>query len=367
MIYFSREITRFETLSNEILYEIFDYLDGSDIFYGFLSINLRFNRLIMYSSLPIKLSRSASFDDMTHTHYQQLIITNRHRIISLYLNDQLHLSYFSSLLTNYELFNRLESIVLEKIPYNSLISLLPNLRILPRLFSLKIDVKNTEPELSNLYRLIFSLPVLRYHKLTACRNYFPFILQSNIDQISSIEHLVIDYLCEILELFNILSHTPQLNHLTCKKLTRFRLEPIQLPVNILHLRSISIEECSLTFDTFEILTKNFFSQIEILHLVTSYVSSYIDPDRWEQLILKSMPRLKILNFKYSVLTFDQDYLQQYHSILNRFISSFWIERKWFFEFQLRPNRIPSIKINCSIQPLKFVDEYISFKFILLFI
>lgn len=359
MISFSGEITRIETLSNEILYEIFDYLDGSDIFYAFLSLNTRFNRLINHSSVPMKISRSGSFDDMTNTHYQQLIVTNRHRIISLYLQDKLHLSYFSLLLTNDELFNRLESLVLEKIPYNSLILLLPYLSILPRLFSLKIDANNTEYDLTELWQSILSLPALRYNKVSISENYHFFArLSLNIGQISSLEHLVMDYRCCISNLFIILSHTPQLSHLTCKKLTPIRLNTMELPVNFSHLRSVSIKECSLTFDVFEILIKKLFSKIEILHLSTSWDSSYIDADRWERFILQYMPHLRILNFKYSsVSSYFHSFPEHYHSTLNRFISSFWIKRKWVFELQLRPNTILRIMTTGSIQPLKYFDEH----------
>ncbi|CAF4410862.1 unnamed protein product, partial [Rotaria sp. Silwood2] len=149
------EITCIEHLSNEIFYEIFDYLDGCDIFDTFSNLNIRFKCLILYSSLPIKIHRSISSNQITEYHYQKLIIPYRHRIISFHINDKSYMSFSFSLHMIDESFSRLESLVLYKIQYDILIYFLPNLITLPRLFSLKIGLNDGLRNFSKLYGLVF--------------------------------------------------------------------------------------------------------------------------------------------------------------------------------------------------------------------
>ena len=43
---FKRELTVFENLPNEIIVDVFDYLNGVDAVYGFYRLNYRFQRLV---------------------------------------------------------------------------------------------------------------------------------------------------------------------------------------------------------------------------------------------------------------------------------------------------------------------------------
>jgi len=349
-LYSSRVITCIEHLSNEIFYEIFDYLDGYDIFYAFSKLNIRFNHLVNHSSLLIKISRSTSFNHISNTHYQQFVIDNRHRIISFYIYNELYMSSFNPPPMYYASFNRLESLVLEKIHYNSLLSILRNLISLPRLLSLKIDLNGRFINFTEVYSLILSLPVLKYNKLSGWG--MSLILPLPCNNTSSIEHLAIDYTCDVNDLFTILSYTPRLSHLTCNGL-EFTGPIIREPsLNIFNLRHVFLNDCRLRFDQFEILIKKLFSQLQILRIVISLDSSYLDADRWERLILKYMPHLQILNIKYYERVLNQFTLGPYYSRLNRFISSFWIQRKWFLELKICTN----LSFICSIQPLKYFDE-----------
>ncbi|CAF4349219.1 unnamed protein product [Rotaria sp. Silwood2] len=251
------KITCIEHLSNEIFYEIFDYLDGCDIFDTFSNLNIRFKCLILYSSLPIKIHRSISSNQITEYHYQKLIIPYRHRIISFHINDKSYMSFSFSLHMIDESFSRLESLVLYKIQYDILIYFLPNLITLPRLFSLKIGLNDG-------------------------------------------------------------------------------------------LRNFS----KLMFDELETLIKKSFSYIRVLRFTASWDSSYLDADRWEQLILKHIPHLRILDFKYTEGLDNQLMYKPYHLNFNRFLSPFWIQRRWFFELKICINVFPPATITYSIQPLK---------------
>ncbi len=48
-------ISSIENLSNELFYEIFDYLDGIDIYEAFSNLNYRFQQLLTSSSILFKI------------------------------------------------------------------------------------------------------------------------------------------------------------------------------------------------------------------------------------------------------------------------------------------------------------------------
>jgi hypothetical protein len=253
------------------------------------------------------------------------------------------------------LFNRLESIVLDKIHCNIIIPLLWNLTNLPRLFSLKIDVSHIVINFTELYSLILNLPVLKYIKVSASGLVSSLDLPYNTDKFSPIEQLIMHSPCKVNELLTIISYTPHLSHLTCNYLQAIRPIRMTLLLNTSNLKYFFLNDCHLKFDQFEILIKNLFSQIQVLRLVISSQSLYIDPDRWERLILQYMPHLRILNLKYSEI--DLSTLRAYHYRLSRFISSFWAHRKWFLELQFCTNIWSPTKTICFIRPLKYFDKY----------
>ncbi|CAF3058682.1 unnamed protein product [Rotaria sp. Silwood2] len=51
----NQSITSIENLSNDLFYEIFDYLDGIDIFQAFSNLNYRFQELLNSSSILFKI------------------------------------------------------------------------------------------------------------------------------------------------------------------------------------------------------------------------------------------------------------------------------------------------------------------------
>ncbi|CAF4737302.1 unnamed protein product [Rotaria sp. Silwood1] len=346
------EVSCIEHLSNEIFYEIFDYLDGCDTFDIFSNLNIRFQRLILHSLLPIKIYRSISSNQITEYHYQKLIIPYRHRIISFHMHDTSYMSLNFSLHMIDASFNRLESIVFYRIQYDVLISLLPNLITLPRLFALNTGLSDQLRNFSKLYGLIFCLPLLKYNKLSAFRNFSPILLPYETNAYSSIEHLVIDYECFVHELTVILSCTPRLSHLTCKCLSSNSIIKRAISINISNLRYLSINVCYLKFHELETLIKNSFFHIRVLRFTTSWDTSYLDADRWEKLISQYIPYLRILNFKYTDDIYNQFTLKPYHLNLNRFLSPFWIQRRWFLELKVSLNYFLCASITYSIQPLK---------------
>ena len=55
LLVFYLDIKQLEDLSNELVYEVFDYLDGCDIHQAFSNLNGRFQCLLTNSLLPLKI------------------------------------------------------------------------------------------------------------------------------------------------------------------------------------------------------------------------------------------------------------------------------------------------------------------------
>ncbi|CAF2048724.1 unnamed protein product, partial [Rotaria magnacalcarata] len=128
-------VSSIENLSNELFHEIFDYLDGIDIYEAFSNINYRFQQLltsspVLYKIELIYVSSTARFMFI----YQQI----KHQIYSINFQIPVHIN---QLLTSFIIdssFNRLQSLVIEDIQPDKILSFLIALKSLPRLFSLDI-------------------------------------------------------------------------------------------------------------------------------------------------------------------------------------------------------------------------------------
>jgi hypothetical protein len=78
-------ITGIENVSNEIFYEIFDYLDGGEVYNAFSNLNYRFQQLLRSSSFLFKLRFRETNDQQLINKYKEMIRNYKHRIISFHL------------------------------------------------------------------------------------------------------------------------------------------------------------------------------------------------------------------------------------------------------------------------------------------
>ncbi len=74
------------------------------------------------------------------------------------------IDHFLNMLPLNTSFHRLESLTLNKIKMTTLVSLLPDLALLPRLFSLSIMLNDYMIDEKLIYQLILRLSVLKYGK-----------------------------------------------------------------------------------------------------------------------------------------------------------------------------------------------------------
>jgi hypothetical protein len=326
-----------ENFSNEIFYEIFDYLDGCDIHKAFSNLNIRFQNLLTNSLLPLKINLSSKLQSTLEQRCRHIIIPNKHRILSLHLNDHSLIRNFFNHCNIDSSFNRLESVILKQLTTYQLMTILFYLNSLPRLSSLTIQLdEDYYYNLSDIYRLIFRLPYLKYNKLTASdyEEIDVFIPMSINEKPSTIKYLVINLNCTLKELSSILLHTPHLQHLTCERLVETdETDRKETRLTLPKLTYISIANCDIDFDEFEAFIKRISSQLQVLRLKTSSYTAYLDANRWKQLIKKHMTLLCEFHFDYYVYTEYSEETTPNHESINQFNSSFWIERQWSFEFK----------------------------------
>jgi hypothetical protein len=201
-----------------------------------------------------------------------------------------------------------------------------------------------------IYRLIFKMPVLKYNKISAGVQEILTSLPSAVsEKFSSIEHLVINYPCTLNALITMLSSTPQLRRLNCGLLySSDQSIETMIPIKLANLTDIVISQCNLTFDEFQMFVRPISSKVRLLRITTSKEGAYLDADQWEKIISQNMPHLHKFNFQYDEYVDTVFQLEPYHTLINRFTSQFWIERRWFLEIDIKPyfpNKSGSITIS----------------------
>lgn len=105
-------MTYFEDLSNEIIYEIFDFLDIYHIYQAFFNVNKRFNKFLMESTCPMKINILSMSKLNFERYYSNIIIPNKNRIISLAVSNLFMIDNILSLVHIISTFRRLEILVL---------------------------------------------------------------------------------------------------------------------------------------------------------------------------------------------------------------------------------------------------------------
>ncbi|CAF4202579.1 unnamed protein product, partial [Rotaria sordida] len=335
-------VTLIENLSNEFFYEIFDYLHGIDIYNSFSNLNYRFQQLLNSSSLLFKIKVHTQSNESSMNIYKQIILLNKHQIFSIDLYIPLQNKHFFSLFSIDSSLDHLESLTLSQLDSNVLSSVIFNLSSLPRLFSLTINKFNSSKDLTDTYRIVLALPVLKYYKFSAenldLSISFPI---SNNKQFSTIKYLVIDHFCTASQLHAILSYTPQLERLNYMDLVGNDINiGIILPITLSNLTHVSICTWVKTFDKFETFISKLYSKVNFLSIIILHEDiTYLDANRWEKLILQYWPQLEKFYFQYYEYNGDDSEFPLYLAERNQFNSSFWIERKWVFKVDISYNDI----------------------------
>ncbi|CAF3943893.1 unnamed protein product [Rotaria sordida] len=323
--------THFEDLSNEIIYEIFDYLDIYHIYEAFSNLNKRFDNFLVSSTFPIKINISSMSKTNFQYYYTNILIPNKHRITSICLSNLFIVDFICSSPRIILTFIQLERLILDNIQLKYIQNIPNHLISLFNLHSLTISLIDKIQNKNNFYYSIFRLSTLKYCKLSF-ESYIrakPLLISSN--EYSSIEHLIIHNESTLDEFRIVLSYLPQLRRLYWNKLCRFNNKQDELrEITLKYLKHVSLQFKYTYFDQFEPLIIDLFHQVEVLRISTSFDRSYFDANRWERLISSYMPHLRIFDIQHNDNSHDQ---MTCHNLNNLFISSFWLQHQWFFTHQ----------------------------------
>ncbi|CAF1002950.1 unnamed protein product [Adineta steineri] len=327
------------------------------VYQAFDSLNARFYNLITNTTLPIEVNLSSISKSTFQRYNKDIILPNKHRIHSLHLSNPCLYDDISSPIHILSQFLHLKTLSLHNIESKHLEYLLPTLVSLPRLSSLSITSIDIIVNRTAIYSQIIRLPALKYCSLSLKGSHYSEVPLPILDKYSTIEHLIINHGISTNELYNLLSYIPQLRRLyVCYILnswtTYMKLSPFVLP----YLTHVSLDLSSISFAVFEEMIIDIFHVVHVLHIFirNNNDQMYINANRWEQLILSYMRNLRIFDIRHE--TWSRNITTNNQMILNtptdKFTSSFWSERQWFFTQQFIQERDRNCTIFCSIDPYR---------------
>ena len=335
-------ISVFEDLSNELIHEIFHYLHFHHAFESFYDLKERFQYFFLRSNLPIHINLSSISKSLFGRYLTQTILPRRDRIQSLRICNPFAADMYSFLSPVLNDFSRLETLVIHDIDSEHIQSTIDGLFSLPVLSSLTIKYIDDNPMSPQIYRKIFRLSALTYCQININVKSNVRLLPFATNEFSPIKYLIIESEVSLNQLDALLSYVPQLHRLSLGQLVaNYGTNYASSNAVILnYLSNVSLDSCRMSFSLFESLVRNFFRQVQILRLTVfsrwcdSATMEYLSADRWQQLILTSIPNLRIFDFWYRCCSLGFYNIGQKHQTkINQFNSLFWTQHRWFFEFQ----------------------------------
>ncbi len=353
-----KPISCLEDLSNELIYDIFEFLDYFHVYEAFFNMNIRFRSLLTNSNLPISISLSSMSKSTFKRYNADIIEINIDRITTFRISDGVMYDVALSLISNILNFRRIETLVLDNIETQYLKNLLDQMSSLSSLSSLTISTADDVKDKSTIYHQIFQLSTLKYCKLSLEGRNTDWTLPINTGQYSPIEHLIIktrNYIY-LRQLDNLLTYVPQLRRLAVSSLSEGSHQQTEisphLPNQLTHL---SLNGQSLNFNQFEKRIMNIFPSIQVLYLTLdcSGDSPYLDADRWKQLITSHLPSLRVFDIQFQMFVSNTDDPSSIETRMNQFTSPFWIERQWFFSHHFYPTRFGRRIMFYSTNPYRY--------------
>ena len=345
-----------EDLSNELIYEIFEFLDYFHVYEAFFNLNSRFRNLLTNSNLPIKIDLSSLSKSDLKRYNEDIIETNMDRISTFRISDPFMYGFALSSLGKILEFGRIEILILNNIESECLEPLLKQLPSLPILSSLVIISSDHVPSKNSIYHQIFRLPALKYCKLSLLARTSTESLATSINEYSPIEHLIIKNSINPYELDDLLSYVPQLRRLSFHlQHTIWRTRTQVCPLVLNQLTHVDLQLESIKFDVLEQIIRELFPMIEVLHLtiIGRMDAAYINANKWEQLITSHIPHLRIFDIQCEFAASNDMYPLGIKDQINQFTTSFWMTRQWFFSHHFYYNRFGRREMFYSTNPYRY--------------
>ncbi len=239
--------------------------------------------------------------------------------------------------------NRLEKLVLNNIESKYLEELLHYFISLTCLSSITINCKYDIQEKNNYYSQLIQFPALKYCNVSLEGYIESVFLPIATNQFSPIEYLVINGFFSPEDINALLSYLPQLRRLSVHHLCKLNNRSFELySTRLNYLTHVDLSIMDIIFDEFELMVKNLFYKLEVLHISTNDHKTYLRAKKWERLIISSMPYLRIFDIKISCALSSKEYIKGCIVLFNQFCSSFWFERQWFFGYYVYKNINPEV-------------------------
>lgn len=273
-------VSHFEDLSNELIYEVFEYLDNFHVYQSFSNLNERFDDLLFNSNLPMKINVSSLSKSELKEYDKNVLSLVPDRIRSFIVSDVFMYEYVFSSISQFSQFQQLRTVIFRNIESKYIENLLDEFHSLPFLNSLVISCTECIRNRNVIYRQVFRLPVLKSCKLSLKNWNFEVPLEICRDEFSGIEDLVLLDGIRINLLYRLLSYVPYLRRLSVNSLNTSNNEEEKVSSSELnHLKNVSLKMSYVTFNSFIELMKDLFRCVEVFHLnVESYSETvrYVD-------------------------------------------------------------------------------------------
>lgn len=175
-------------------------------------------------------------------------------------------------------------------------------------------------------------------------------------------HFTTNAYCRVHQFGTLLSYTPQLRYFSCAYLSIYKSRIPKMSMTSLNLTHLYVDRCLLSFDQFESFVAKYCLRLKLLRLSTRKDDeTYLDGDRWQRLISSHMPDLKVFDFEHFIWINTQEALDVYHMRIAQFDSSFWHQRKWFFEHEHDATFAARVTKFYSTRPYRYDRSQIEFQ------
>ena len=233
-------------------------------------------------------------------------------------------------------YSQVQTLILENIQYKHIQDILISVEFsLPKLSTLIVHILDEISFPDSIYDDIYSISTLNYCKLTFKSKYNFGSLYISVEQhLSSIKSFILNTSIRLNDLDLLLFYLLNLHYLSIDYLNGSSLQQTTKsnPIQLISLIKLNLTVRFIKFDQFKQLIIDYFPSIEILYLSSNSDRTYLNAQRWEQLITNHMKSLKRFDLQFIGFQRTIDYINNHHMI-ERFLSKFSIERQYFFNNQ----------------------------------
>lgn len=324
-LHFTYSSTRFEDLDNEIIHEIFDYLDAYHIYQSFFKLNARFQNLLLQINVPIKASISTIPKSAIENYYTDFLRPIQRRMKILHLSDPFIIESIFPTTENVSIYSQLKTLHLENIISQYLQDLLHRLTVLPNLSSLTIHI-SSDANMINMLNRLFQLPVLKYCEIFCKGNFQLGALPMSITASSPLEQLIINNCSGLKSIEALLSYVPQLRRLSISG------ENVRIFISILFNNSKQYSFALtylLTYDLQEFMKKHS-REIKLVHICTMYKLYNDNMEIEENFMAFHLPPVKITLSQDKRQIFSDHTYEIYTSIIPHHHGFLGNIQQWFF-------------------------------------